>query len=74
VTTILKEIATEIRIAIIGWTLIIKPIIWLAVTPPTIATAEAPMYLIDLASDQISDSRQELTKAVSVENAAPSAP
>jgi hypothetical protein len=72
--TILKETPIEIRIAITGWILIIKPITWLAVTPVTMATAETAVYLIDLASDQTSDSMHELTNAASVENAAPSVP
>jgi hypothetical protein len=44
-----KETPIKVRIAIMGWILIVKPIIWLAITLTTIATAEAPMYLIDFA-------------------------
>lgn len=47
---------------------------WLAIMPIIMAIAETPTYLIVLLSDQANDSKDELTKAVSVENAAPSAP
>jgi hypothetical protein len=72
--TILREITIEIKIVATGWILVAKSIMWLATIPIIIAIAETPTYLIIRLSYQASDSNDELTKAVRVEKAAPSAP
>jgi hypothetical protein len=73
--TMLKETTIDISIAIMGWILSDKSIIRLTSMPKTMAATQVPTYLIVVlfSLDQISDSKDELTKAEMVENAAPSA-
>jgi hypothetical protein len=66
--------AMEINSNSSGWKLAINPNICPDPTPAVTAIQEITIYFIDVRSDQIIDSIDELTNAASVEKAAPSVP
>jgi hypothetical protein len=72
--TTVTATAIEISVAPIGWILTIEPKMYPNVTPAIMARPEIPIYLIDIRSNQIMDSTDELAYAISVEKAAPRTP
>ena len=72
--TTVTATAMEIIIDSTRWIPTIERNMYAQATPATIARPEVAIYLIQVRSDQIIESTDELTNAISVEKAAPSVP
>ena len=72
--TTVTATAIDININSSGWITIIEPTMYPDATAAIIETPEAPMYLIDVRSNQIIERIDELANATSVERAAPRVP